>query len=69
MTENDSTGPIPIEPCRSDGTIDTRTDPDELGDLVAPWDRFMEGEPDAFFDLSHEDQVHARLEFPLLCPE
>lgn len=51
-----------------DGTISTRTDPDELGDLVAPWDRFLEGDTDAFFDLNNDDQVRARLEFPLMCP-
>ena len=51
-----------------DNTIDTRTNPDELGDLVAPWDRFLNEEPDAFYDLSEEEQRNAKANFPLLCP-
>jgi len=38
-----------------DGTIDTRTNPDELGDTVDPYEAWMNGDID-YEDLSDEDK-------------
>lgn len=42
------------------GRIDTRADPDEVGDEVPAWDRLLMGDESALDDLTDEER--ARLE-------
>ena len=48
--------------------IDPRTNPDELGDLADPWQRFLDGEI-SFDDLPAESQQYVREHFPELAPK